>query len=171
MYAVHASALGAIIGLPGEAPVSGLPVFGLTLAAIASQIGLSRRHASGSPPGMSDGPKRAPSSPPETPEPKKVSLPRYFFSRAMVSVQRLLPPSTTMSSGSIPAPMSESQTASTAGPAFTSTTMIRGVLSDLMNSPSDLQPINPPPSLPKPSGGCSAMNWSVTDVVRLYTAT
>src|SRR4051812_44055266 len=108
-----------MMGLPGDAPVSGLPVLGSTLAEMDSQMGLRRAQALRSPPGMSDGPKRAPSSPPETPEPKNVSLPRYFCSRAMVSVHRLLPPSTTMSSASMPASMSDSQTASTAGPAFT----------------------------------------------------
>jgi len=56
-------------GLPGVAPASGLPVFASTFAAIASHTGFKISHASGLPPGMSDGPNRAPSSPPDTPEP------------------------------------------------------------------------------------------------------
>ena len=40
-----------------------------TLAAIPWKIGLTAGQASTSPPGMIDGPLRAPSSPPETPEP------------------------------------------------------------------------------------------------------
>ena len=39
------------------------------LAAIAWKIGLTSGHAAGEPPGMIEGPLRAPSSPPETPVP------------------------------------------------------------------------------------------------------
>jgi hypothetical protein len=50
---------------------------------------------------MSDGPKRAPSSPPDTPEPmKRRPFSRSAFSRRMVSVQSALPPSMMMSPGS-----------------------------------------------------------------------
>src|SRR5436189_128194 len=67
MYAVHGTALSLLIGLPRAAPVSGRPVFASTFADTATQIGLMSSHDFGSPPGMSDGPNLAPSSPPETP--------------------------------------------------------------------------------------------------------
>ena len=41
------------------------------VAAIASSTGWSSVHESVEPPGMSDGPNRAPSSPPDTPQPTK----------------------------------------------------------------------------------------------------
>ena len=53
-----------VTGFPGVAPSIGLPVFLSTLAAIAVQIGFRCFHACFVPPGMSDGPNRAPSSPP-----------------------------------------------------------------------------------------------------------
>jgi hypothetical protein len=59
---------------------------------MASQIGLEVFHASSVPPGMSAGPKRAPSSPPETPLPmKRRPLAVSSFSRRMVSVHWALP--------------------------------------------------------------------------------
>src|SRR5438105_307232 len=67
MYVVHGTP--PLTGFPGDAPARGLPVFGSTLAATASQMGFNSCQAANSPPGMSDGPKRAPSSPPETPLP------------------------------------------------------------------------------------------------------
>ena len=42
------------------------------LAEIDSSTGLSRSQASTVPPGMSEGPRRAPSSPPDTPMPTKL---------------------------------------------------------------------------------------------------
>jgi hypothetical protein len=79
----------------------GLPVFASTLAATLPDRLQEFLPRSGSPPGMSDGPKRAPSSPPDTPEPMK-RRPFSFsaFSRRMVSVQSALPPSMMMSPGS-----------------------------------------------------------------------
>src|SRR6266508_3365580 len=47
------------------------PVFGSTLAAMACQMGSRSFQESGWPPGISDGPKRARTSHPLTPEPKK----------------------------------------------------------------------------------------------------
>ena len=97
MYAVHGTPPS--MGLPGAAPSSGLPVFASTLAAMAFQIGLRSFYDAGSPPGISEGPKRAPSSPPETPEPMKRQLFGVAaFSRRIVSVQSALPPSMMMSS-------------------------------------------------------------------------
>ena len=43
---------------------------------------------------MSEGPKRAPTSPPLTPEPRKRQRSAYCLSRPTMSVQRLLPQST-----------------------------------------------------------------------------
>ena len=85
--------------LSGLAPISGFPVLGSTLAAIAVQIGSSSFQASIEPPGISDGPKRAPSSPPETPEPINCN-PRSVraFSLRMVSSHLALPPSMIISS-------------------------------------------------------------------------
>src|SRR3954464_14551421 len=100
MYAVHGTP--PATGRPGVAPSIGLPVFSSTFAAMAFQIGSRCFHESGSPPGMSDGPNRAPVSPPETPDPKNLHWLAYSFSRRMVSVHRLLPQSQTMSSRCTP---------------------------------------------------------------------
>ena len=68
------------------------------LAAIASRTSFSASHDSGDPPGISDGPKRAPSSPPDTPQPTKwMPLGRSAASRRRVSSNHELPPSMTMS--------------------------------------------------------------------------
>jgi hypothetical protein len=160
MYAVQGSP--PVTGLPGAQSSSGLPVLGSTLAAMASQIGRRCSHEAGCPPGMSEGPKRAPTSPPLTPEPKKRQRSAYCFSRRMVSVQRLLPQSTTMSSGSTPAPRSCSTTASTGAPALTRRRILRGVLSAATKSGSAAAPTSPPGVSP-----CPATNFSVTAVVRL----
>jgi hypothetical protein len=84
----------------------------------------------------------------------------------MVSVHWLLPQSTTMSSGSTPAPRSCSTIASTGGPAFTSTMIFRGFRSAATKSSRAAAPTRPPGV-----SECWARNFSVTAVVRLYTAT
>ena len=85
-----------VTGLPGAAPGSGLPVFASTFAAIAVHTGSSSAHASRLPPGIRDGPKRAPSSPPDTPEPtNNKPCSASARSRRMVSVKSALPPSPT----------------------------------------------------------------------------
>ncbi len=153
-----------VTGLPGAAPGIGLPVFASTLAATASQMGFSSSQASNSPPGMSDGPKRAPSSPPDTPEPmKRRFFSRSAFSRRMVSVQSALPPSITMSPASSSG-TSPSMTASVALPAWTRMIIFRGRASDATNSGSVFVPTSPP-GVP----GWSATNLSVFSVVRLKT--
>ena len=82
------------IGFPGAAPSIGLPVSESTLAAIAFHIGSISAQASIEPPGMSEGPKRAPSSPPDTPEPmKRMPFLVSSFSRRIVSSHLALPPS------------------------------------------------------------------------------
>ena len=78
------------------------------------------------PPGMSEGPLRAPSSPPEMPQPTKwMPVSRIAASRRMVSVKRALPPSTMMSPGSKTS-VSSSMTASVAAPALTMMIAVRG---------------------------------------------
>ncbi len=160
MYAVQGTPPTA--GLPGAAPASGLPVFGSTLAAIASQTGFSSSQAANSPPGIREGPKRAPSSPPDTPEPmKRRPFSRSAFSRRIVSVQSELPPSTTMSPGSSSGTRL-SITASVPLPAWTRMTILRGFASDWTNSSSVFVPTTPPGVL-----GFSATNFSIFSVVRL----
>ena len=105
---------------------------------------------------MRDGPKRAPSSPPETPEPmKRKPFSRRAFSRRMVSVQRALPPSMMMSPGSKTAAR-PSITASVGLPAWTRMMALRGLASDAANSSRVLAPTRPPGVL-----GFSATNLSV----------
>ena len=55
-----------VTGLPGAAPGIGLPLAGSTFAAMAFQTGSRAAQASGRPPGISEGPNRAPSSPPSS---------------------------------------------------------------------------------------------------------
>jgi hypothetical protein len=103
-------------------------------AAIERRIGPSVTHDSSGPPGMSDGPCSAPSSPPDTPMPTKLKpRSRTAFSRRIVSVNSELPPSTMMSPGS-KTRMSSSMTASVAAPALTMMIAVRGLLSDAANS-------------------------------------
>ena len=164
MCAVHANP--PVTGFPGSAPSMGLPVFLSTLAAIAFHIGLRCCHACFVPPGMSDGPKRAPSSPPDTPDPTKcIFLVASWFSRRMVSSQRLFPPSMTMSSLSSRG-RSCAMTASTGPPAFTRMIILRGLLIDLTKAFSCLNPMSPPGV-----SGFSFTNFSVVAVVLLKTAT
>src|SRR6478735_4948914 len=110
------------------------------------------------------GPFSAPSSPPETPTPRKRS-PRSFIavSRRWVSRKWELPPSMIVSPSSSSG-ASSSITASTAGPALTMVMIVRGRSSACTNSS-----VVPVPVI-GPSEPCSAMNWSVLDCVRLCTA-
>jgi hypothetical protein len=140
----------------------GLPVLASTFAATAFQIGSSSFHAPSSPPGMSDGPKRAPSSPPDTPEPmKRRPFSRRAFSRRMVSVQSALPPSMMMSPCSKTAAR-PSITASVGLPAWTRMMALRGLAREAANSWRVLVPTTPPGVF-----GFSATNLSVFSVVRL----
>ncbi len=83
---------------------------------------------------MIDGPRRAPSSPPEMPAPTKLMpVSRTAFSRRMVSVNSALPPSTMMSPGSN-ASTRASITASVPAPALTMMIAVRGFCSDAANS-------------------------------------
>ena len=115
-------------GLPGAPPSKGTPVFGSTLAAISRQIGSKLAHALRVPEGIKLGPKRAPVSPPETPEPiNSIPLAANSFSRRIVSVHKALPPSIIMS------PCSKNGSnalivTSVALPAFTNNTILRGRL-------------------------------------------
>ena len=85
-------------GLPGAPPSNGSPVTASTLAAISRQMGSKLAHALRVPDGINDGPKRAPVSPPETPEPiNSMPLATNSFSRRIVSVHNELPPSIMMS--------------------------------------------------------------------------
>ena len=122
-------------------------------------------HDSREPPGMREGPLRAPSSPPETPMPTKwIPVPSSSFPRRCVSVKREFPPSIMTS------PFSSNGaicwiTASTGAPAFTMIIALRGRVSAPTNS-SIVRVGVIFLSLARP-----AANLSVTSVVRLKTAT
>ena len=104
------------------------------IAAIDFRIGPRVTHDSSEPPGMIEGPSRAPSSPPEMPAPTKLMpVSRTAFSRRIVSVNRALPPSTMMSPGSNTS-TSASMTASVGRPALTMMIAVRGFCSDAANS-------------------------------------
>ena len=111
---------------------------------------------------MSDGPKRAPSSPPETPEPinRKPSA-ESSFSRRMVSSHFALPPSIMISPSSISGTRL-SITLSVAHPACTKMITLRGRLSEATKVSSVSQPSRPPGVF-----GFAATNASVLEVVRL----
>eukprot|EP00732_Lithocolla_globosa_P004465 Lithocolla_globosa_v1_NODE_4130_length_1504_cov_17.396135.p2 type:complete len:129 gc:universal NODE_4130_length_1504_cov_17.396135:988-1374(+) len=95
---------------------------------MAWKIGLTCSHASFVPPGMIEGPCRAPSSPPETPEPTKCKpCSEQRFSRRIVSGKWVLPPSIRMSPFSSLG-MRRSMVASTAAPAFTINIIFLGFL-------------------------------------------
>ncbi len=98
------------------------------------------------------GPLRAPSSPPDTPTPRK-RRPRSdsVLSRRWVSLKCELPPSTIVSPSSSSG-VSSSITASTAGPALTMAMIVRGRSSAWTNSS-----VVPVPVI-GPSEPCSAMN-------------
>ena len=95
-------------------------------AAIASSTGRTCAYASAGPPGMMDGPYRAPSSPPDTPTPMKCS-PFCFHasSRLRVSWNQELPQSSNTSPG-CSSGSSLSIIESTAAPAVTISMMRRG---------------------------------------------
>ena len=92
MYSAHEKP--PTTGLPGLPPSIGSPVTASTLAAISRQIGSRLAQALRVPDGINEGPKRAPVSPPETPDPiKSMPLTASSFSRRIVSVHNELPPS------------------------------------------------------------------------------
>ena len=127
------------------------------------KISSTCEYASGSPPGMIDGPSSAPSSPPDTPVPmKRRPFDWHSFDRRIVSWKCELPASMMMSpssSSGVRSPI----TPSTGPPALTITMIRRGFSSDWTKSSSDSVPVNLPSS-PK-----SFMNSSVFDAVRLCT--
>jgi len=112
------------------------------------------------PPGMMAGPLRAPSSPPETPAPMK-RKPNGVSqaSRRSVSVNRLLPPSMTMSSRSSRG-SNCSITASTGAPALTISMILRGRARLATKSASVAAPCRRLP-------GWAATNSRVTSGLRL----
>ena len=118
-------------------------------------------HADGSPPGISDGPWRAPSSPPEIPTPRYL-IPSMASrsARRVVSVYREFPPSMTMSLGSRRGRRS-SITASTGEPAFTMRRTFRGWDKDWTRSGRVVA------AMMSLFAASRVMNSSVTDVVRL----
>ena len=135
-----------------------------TLAAMLSKMGRITSQVDAGPPGMMDGPLRAPSSPPETPAPMKrrpsgVSQ----ASRRSVSVNRLLPPSMTMSSRSSSG-SSCSMTESTAAPALTMSMILRGLARLATNAARVSAPHSRLP-------GWAATNSRVTPTLRLNTLT
>src|SRR5688572_2582812 len=134
------------------------------LAAIPSSTGCRRFQASLVPPGISDGPRRAPSSPPETPIPTKLTPP--FFrssSRRRVSTKWVLPPSMTMSPASSSG-FSWFSTSSTGLPALIIIMIRRGFSRAETNSASDFVAV-------KRLLALSATNFSVTGCSRFHTAT
>ena len=134
------------------------------LAAMASRIGATCWYAWRSPAGMSDGPRRAPSSPPETPMPKKWTMrSRQMSSRRMVSLKWELPPSMTMSPGARYG-MIFCSVWSTGSPALIIIRMRRGRSSERHSSCKDLVPISCRPAFWR-------TNWSTQSVSRFHTAT
>ena len=126
MYSAHEKP--PTTGFPGLPPSIGSPVAGSTFAAMSRQIGSKLAQALRVPEGISDGPKRAPVSPPDTPEPiKSMPLTASSFSRRMVSVHSELPPSIIMSPCSKKGSNALMVT-SVALPAFTNSTILRGRL-------------------------------------------
>jgi hypothetical protein len=94
------------------------------------RMSLTYGHASSLPPGMMDGPYRAPSSPPDTPVPmnRKPFSARYLV-RLFESGKWELPPSMMMSPGSAPpSVMMASMKSSTALPAYRHVSLARGEL-------------------------------------------
>ena len=133
-------------------------------AAIEVRMGPSVSYAFADPPGMIEGPSRAPSSPPEMPAPTKLRpSSRAAFSLLMVSVNSELPPSTMMSPSSNRAE-SSAITASVPRPACTMTMAVRGFWRDATKSSTVSEAINP-------ASGCSSSSVLVRAQVRLYTAT
>mmetsp|Transcript_11498 Transcript_11498/g.47828 ORF Transcript_11498/g.47828 Transcript_11498/m.47828 type:complete len:213 (-) Transcript_11498:214-852(-) len=113
-----------------------------TCAAIFLRIGATDAHASSGPPGISDGPNLAPSSPPLTPIP--IYMIPFFDSdseRRSVFSNHSFPPSMIMSPSSNKG-TSASIVASTGAPAFTSMIILRGRSMDSTNSFISLNPEN-----------------------------
>src|SRR6478752_7004338 len=113
---------------------------------------------------MIEGPFRAPSSPPETPQPTKwMPLSASAACRRRVSANLAFPPSMMMSSGSTNA-ASSSMTASVGPPALTMIRILRGLASDATKSAADSDGTN------TPSPPCSSINAAVLAYDRLCTA-
>ena len=122
-------------------------------------------HASGFPPGIIEGPNRAPSSPPETPVPtNRIPFSAKSFVRRFESVYSELPPSIMMSPFSM-CGTSRSIVWSTTSPALTMIITRRGVFSTLQSSSIECVPTTWVPF------ASSAIKSSTFDVVRLKTAT
>ena len=116
---VVARAVGADIGAAGTASRLAPPSW--------SGTARSARRPRGRRPASCSGPCSAPSSPPETPMPtKRIRFASHALPRRIVSVNRELPASIRMSSGSR-CGASSSMTSSTGLPAWTRTMTIRGV--------------------------------------------
>src|SRR6478672_9402601 len=113
---------------------------------------------------MIEGPFRAPSSPPETPQPTKW-MPRSARAacRRRVSANWALPPSMMMSPGSTNE-ASSSITASVGPPALTMIRILRGLASDATKSALDSDGTN------TPSPPCSSISAAVLAYDRLCTA-
>ena len=134
-------------------------------AAIARRMGASASHASRGPPGIIDGPRSAPSSPPDTPMPTKRN-PADASSSARRSVSRKneLPPSIRMSSRSRCGRRC-AMTLSTGAPAGTIIRTRRGRSSTAINlSGASALPMPDPPD-------CPAANACVLAASRSYPAT
>ncbi len=136
-----------------------------TFAEMDWKISFTWGQAAGEPPGMIEGPNKAPSSPPETPVPmyNKPLLSTYFV-RRVVSGKCVFPPSMMMSPSS-KCGISCSMKSSTGLPAFTNIITLRGFFNDSHNSLIERVPIKFLPA-PRPS-----MNLSTFSTVRLNTAT
>ncbi len=135
------------------------------LAAMAWKMGLTCSQAAGLPPGMIEGPWRAPSSPPDTPVPMySMPLLSACLVRRMVSSKLLLPPSMMMSPASR-CGSRDSMNSSTAEPALTINITRRGRLSSLTSSSSEWAPM----SLVPLAGPARKSSTLLT--VRLKTAT
>ena len=131
-------------------------------AEIASSTSLIRSQAASDPPGMIEGPNRAPSSPPDTPHPTKFSpFSRSAASRRRVSPNRELPPSIRMSPASSSG-ASCASISSTGFPAVTIIMMRRGRSSAATSSSSVRAPVNFAPA-------CSRTNASIQSVSRFQT--
>ena len=125
----------------------------------------TRREQRHLPPGMIDGPVRAPSSPPETPVPmKRRPCASTWAVRRIVSEKSELPPSMRMSPGSV-CGSTASMNWSTGAPAFTRSMIRRGAL-----SVAHISSIECAPTIFVPFASF-ARNSSTFAVVRLYAVT
>ena len=133
-------------------------------AAIASSTSRSASQAAAAPPGISDGPLRAPSSPPDTPQPtNRMPVSRSAASRRRVSGYHELPPSTSTSPASSSG-RSRSIISSTGAPAGIIMRIRRGRLKAATKRSSDGAPVNA-------WLACSRTNASVHSGSRFHTAT